>query len=212
MACLDTCNIDLGQGAPTGLQTTCPPASIVEASALVAQILMAEGKTIEQMKNSLQLLEKFHTLKLQLCDQLELIADSLPHKVDIRSCVNLSQCLVPTVRQAQLIEEKQFFPIVCSVFENDGQVHDSLDRLCNEHLEDDAFAEEIAGLLHHCGGTGRAADPETAGYMLRGFFSSLRRHIAFERECLIPLLQRTLQITESSSRRFAESARQDPLR
>ena len=35
--------------------------------------------------------------------------------------------------------------------------------------------------------------PDAAGFMLRGFFESLRRHVAFERQLLVPLFELTAE-------------------
>ncbi len=58
----------------------------------------------------------------------------------------------------------------------------SLERLAAEHREDASYGEEVAEalLLFGCGRNVLGA--ETLGFMLRGFFGSLRRHVAFEQD------------------------------
>ena len=129
-----------------------------------------------------------HQLKLQLCDTLENLADSLPNRMNVQNCLTLARCIVPTIRMAQQEEETRFFPFILSLNRSNPHLDESIERLCFEHLEDDAFAEEISHLLLDCGMKGYASSPETAGYMLRGFFTSIRRHVAFERQFLIPLM------------------------
>ncbi len=34
-----------------------------------------------------------------------------------------------------------------------------------------------------------AVDVEKLGYMLRGFFTGVRRHLAFEREYILPIIE-----------------------
>ncbi len=126
---------------------------------------------------------------MRLCDALEEVADSLPNQVDIQKCLALSRCVLPTIRRAQKMEETELFPQLVQAYPDDNRLQASLERLRLEHLEDETFADEIACLLHDCGSTGRPGNAESAGYMLRGFFASVRRHVAFEDECLIPLIE-----------------------
>lgn len=144
---------------------------------------------VQKMEQSLTEFRQHHRLKMKLCDALEDFADCLPNQVDVQNCLALSRCVLPTIRNAQVMEETQLFPLLLQAYPDDRRLQASLDRLRQEHLEDDSFADEIACLLHDCGCTGRPSNPESAGYMLRGFFSSIRRHVAFEHECLIPLIE-----------------------
>lgn len=145
--------------------------------------------SLQKLENSLGEFRQHHRLKMGLCDALEEVADSLPNQVDIQKCLALSRCVLPTIRRAQKMEETELFPQLMQAYPEDNRLQASLERLRQEHLEDDSFADEIACLLHDCGSTGRPGNAESAGYMLRGFFSSVRRHVAFEHECLIPLIE-----------------------
>jgi hemerythrin-like domain-containing protein len=151
-----------------------------------------DGTANDELKCCLSRLRAHHKVKLQLCDALEDLADTLPDQLDVQSCLTLSRCIIPTVRQAQMMEETQFFPLLASMFQHDKHVQASLDRLRHEHFEDDSYAEEIAALLQTCGEVGKSTNAEAAGYMLRGFFTSIRRHVAFERECLVPLVEQRI--------------------
>ena len=110
-----------------------------------------------------------------LCDALEAVADSLPGNVDRQSCRCLSQTLIPLLERAQQREERQVFPTLrlrsapASAFE----------RLKNEHFEDLCVAEEASEVLARLA-RDEEVNKEAAGYLLRGLFTMLRRHIAFE--------------------------------
>lgn len=156
---------------------------------MLIYLLEPSGAGIQKLGQSLNEFRQHHRLKLRLCDALEDFADSLPNQIDVQNSLALSRCVLPTIRHAQMMEETQLFPQLTQAYPDDKRLEASLDRLRQEHLEDDSFADEIACLLHDCGCTGRPANPESAGYMLRGFFSSIRRHVAFEHECLIPLIE-----------------------
>ena len=57
-----------------------------------------------------------------------------------------------------------------------------------EHLEDDAYADELYDALSARGWGRPKPSAETLGYMLRTFFAATRRHIHFDRDVLMPLL------------------------
>jgi hypothetical protein len=152
-------------------------------------LLEPSGAGVQKLEQNLTEFRQHHRLKLRLCDALEDFADCLPNQIDVQNSLALSRCVLPTIRHAQLMEETQLFPQLMQAYPDDKRLRASLDRLCQEHLEDDSFADEIACLLHDCCCTGKPSNAESAGYMLRGFFSSIRRHVAFEHECLIPLIE-----------------------
>ena len=141
----------------------------------------------QRLARCIVMLRASHDLKLSMCDALEAIADGLPDQLDVQTCLTLSRCLLPTLKKAQLLEEEELFPLLLRLTGNHPALAASVDRLHKEHCEDEGFAEEIAHLLQECAGEGRANNAEVAGYMLRGFFSCVRRHVAFERECLLAL-------------------------
>lgn len=124
-----------------------------------------------------------------LCDALEDFADRLPDDVTADECLAFAQMVYPTVHRAHQFEENVLFPILARRQQNHAQMKITLDRLHGEHWEDEAFAEEIAQALRdfaHVADDKKNAD--MLGYMIRGFFEGLRRHIAFEREHIVPIL------------------------
>ena len=134
-------------------------------------------------------LESHHKRQAHLCDALERIADELPSSVDNQHCLSVARRIFPTVRQAHEFEERVLFPVLEALPEPTDGLHDSLERLRFEHWEDESFAEELSESLREFG-AGRNSDAgEKLAYMLRGFFEGLRRHMAFEAEHLLPLLQ-----------------------
>ncbi|MEM7633394.1 MAG: hemerythrin domain-containing protein [Pseudomonadota bacterium] len=154
----------------------------------------------QKLGQSLTEFRQHHRLKMKLCDALEDFADCLPNQIDVQNCLALSRCVLPTIRNAQFMEETRLFPQLMQAYPDDQRLQASLDRLRQEHLEDDSYADEVACLLHDCGCTGKPSNAESAGYMLRGFFASIRRHIAFEDECLIPLIEHGTQRHKDTAR------------
>lgn len=128
-------------------------------------------------------LEGAHTELLAICDRLEGIADSLPNTLNLIKCRETAGDLVPVVVRAHRIEEEQVFPHIGG--DSRAAMQKTLDHLRTEHCEDECFAEELADALRQAG-EGRV-QPETLGYMLRGFFEAMRRHINFERERFVNL-------------------------
>jgi hypothetical protein len=126
-----------------------------------------------------------HAAKLVLCDALERIADALPGPVDRHLCLTVAARLVPLVRDAQRYEEEAVFPL----FAIDDQRIASVRRLEAEHVEDETLAGDLTESLLSIGHGARIENSEALGFMLRAFFEALRRHIAFEREHVVPLFR-----------------------
>ncbi|WP_245415897.1 MULTISPECIES: hemerythrin domain-containing protein [Mesorhizobium] len=124
--------------------------------------------------------------KAYLCDQLESIADSLPYRVCRLDCIRIASRLLPLLRESHRYEEEVLFPI----FERQSDVHPmrraTVLRLKSEHMYDEGAAEQICEHLLWIGHGGEIDNPEALGFMLRAFFDTVRRHIAFEREFVLP--------------------------
>ncbi|HXV29475.1 MAG TPA: hemerythrin domain-containing protein [Sinorhizobium sp.] len=138
-----------------------------------------------------------HKDQLALCDSLEAIADSLPDEVDRKICAYAAKMLGPMLRELHANEERIVFTWVAEHFANDPSVQAVLERLKYEHCEDECFAEELTEMLDRLGTADRTVNPETAGYMLRGFFTNLRRHVSFEQECLRGMIVREVGETRN---------------
>lgn len=134
---------------------------------------------------SLDWLRKAHEAQLTLCAALEDIADSLPANVDRQECIDAALSLVPLVNGVHRYEEDALFPRLEGLRAGDRQLAEAIARLKFEHVEDECFAEELTDTLTRLGSGDGSVNAETAGYMLRGFFESIRRHIAFERQFVL---------------------------
>lgn len=124
--------------------------------------------------------EYFHQ-QLVLCDLLEVIADALPDRLDHDNCRRAAALVGPLLRLAHEAEEALLFPRIAAVHAHGDAV---VERLRLEHLEDECFGEEVQYELHQLGCKRPVLAPEATGYMLRGFFECLRRHVLHERELL----------------------------
>jgi|JI10StandDraft_1071094.scaffolds.fasta_scaffold08038_4 hemerythrin-like domain-containing protein len=133
-----------------------------------------------------------HYLKEQgrFCDRLETIADLLPDGVDSRDCLLMAQNIVPLVKRAHEFEEGQVYPLLLSQPGISPQMKETLERLRFEHLGDEEFASDLCLSLRQFVTARENCNVESLAWMLRGFFEGLRRHIAFEREHLLPLVEK----------------------
>ena len=126
-----------------------------------------------------------HRQTLELCDALEAVADDLPSRVDRLRCLALAHTLVPILTEVHRFEEASVFPAFARVASNERIIA----RLRAEHIEDACGAEELSEELLAHGHGQPIENPEAFGYMLRALFESLRRHIAFERDHVLPALR-----------------------
>lgn len=136
-----------------------------------------------------------HRLQLALCDDLEEIADSLPANIVNQQCLLAAKSLTRLIRDVHAFEEETLFPALRRVFRASDEFNAAVDRLTFEHLTDECYADDIAEKLTYVGSGGRDVNMEALGYMLRGFFEALRRHIAFERDHFSSAVE-TLQLTD----------------
>lgn len=117
--------------------------------------------------------------QLKLCDDLEAVADSLPAGTDRQFCLHLARQIGPVLRDAHAVEEQFLFPGL--IARGGGEL---VERLRLEHIEDECFGEEVQYELLQLGQGRPVLAPEATGYMLRGFFEGMRRHMRHELELL----------------------------
>lgn len=131
---------------------------------------------------------KFHLEKQEAaCTALEEIADTLPDDIDPQRCLHLAMSLVPIIHAAHRFEEEILFDALKASDNEDKHLDNIFERLHGEHYEDESFAEEVTECLREIA-SGAKLNFDKAGYMMRGFFEGVRRHIAFERDHLLPML------------------------
>lgn len=130
-----------------------------------------------------------HQALLLLCDLLESIADRLPHGLDREECLMLAGSLGPMLRRIQAHEEAVLFPALLGWSGALPEIAETIERLRSEHQVDGCYAEDVEDMLRSYGEGRPTVAPDAAGFMLRGFFESLRRHVAFERQLLVPLFE-----------------------
>lgn len=122
--------------------------------------------------------------QLSLCDSLERIADSLPLRLDRPYCQQIADLICPLIKQAHASEEAWKFPQLTALHADGCRI---VERLRFEHFEDECFAEEVQFELEQIANDHPVLAPEATGYMLRGFFEGLRRHVRHELELVANL-------------------------
>lgn len=141
----------------------------------------------DRSKHPALVMRAIHRDKLMLCAALETIADALPDDVCRLECLRIASVLVPMLRGAHSYEDDVVFPAFAAA-PGGGDTDATLHRLRVEHVEDESFADEVTEVLLAVGHGKPIENPEAFGFMLRGLFETLRRHIAFEREHVLPVI------------------------
>ena len=137
-------------------------------------------------------LGRAHDEKLRLCDDLERIADGLPHKVERALCLAIAGRIVPMLKESHAYEEAFVFPAFAAAAAPPSVGDVSIRRLKAEHVADECAAQDLADIFFAVGHGAPVDNPEALGFMLRAFFEAMRRHIAFEREHVVPVLARAM--------------------
>ena len=129
--------------------------------------------------------------QVQLCNRLEALADGLPAELNVQECLYIVQSLVPSLADAHRFEEQKVYPVLGGVIGDIATVS-MIERLNYEHMGDEDYAEHVADTLRDFLKDRHSANVESMAWMLRGFFEAMRRHLAFEQEHVLPLLEAKL--------------------
>ncbi len=125
-----------------------------------------------------------------LCHDLEMLADALPSGVDTRGAVAMSDQLWLALRLSHETEETMIFTALSVA---DPAAQPILERLRMEHREDEDNTRDICDAIAMFANDQSRKETEELGYMLRCLFTSLRRHIAFDRDYILPLYMRVIE-------------------
>ena len=127
-----------------------------------------------------------------LCRDLEAIADELPTSVNVQTSLVVARSILPIINSAHKFEEEHIYPILLDAIRNGTTLKDEIERLKSEHWVDEDYGEEICLALKDFVATQNPAKAESLSWMLRGFFESMRRHIAFEHAVILPVVRKKL--------------------
>ncbi len=140
----------------------------------------------------LVLLEDDHTHQLQVCDILEHLADGLPDNAEAHLASVAQRAISSAWPKHVQFEEEVLFPLLGNHVGREPQIRLTIEQLSREHASDLGSDEELIDVLRELSIGRRPGNPEMVGYMLRGYFGTLRRHVQWENAFLIPLARKTL--------------------
>lgn len=146
------------------------------------------------VENPLTALTRLYQEQLQICSKLEEVADSLGGQVNMQMCQEIATDIRRSMAFLHRFEEDVLHPMLT---EGDGTTNrETFRRLSEEHFADQGYAEEIIELLMALRQGAADVDMERAGYMLRGFFETVRRHTVFEIEHVLQQARDRLSVTD----------------
>lgn len=153
-----------------------------------ARYELTDGSTHAALLEAVAVMRRAHAAKLTLCDRLETIADSLPGALNRRECLLAARALGTQMACLHRFEEQQVYPHFAASLGQSAEARKTVARLKHEHFEDEGYAAELRDALRMAARCRRVENPEALGFMLRGFFGSVRRHVAFERDHVLAQL------------------------
>ncbi len=146
-----------------------------------------------QCNDPIDFLAHEHKRQEWLCDVLETIADGLPGTLECALAAKAVEALRVDVPLHHEDEEECLFPLLARRAAPEDNIEAVIRQLSREHLADDTYSTDLIDLLDAMAAGHMPLNPEMAGYMIRGFFESYRRHIAFENIVILPLARARLK-------------------
>lgn len=148
------------------------------------------------LPDPLSLLEEEHELQRELCNVLETLADDLPNTFDKNLAGVAVSILENSMERHMKFEDEALFPLLRENISKGDIIHAALHCLEEEHERDCANLFEITEALKSAIEENCITNAEMFGYMLRGFFECLRRHVAWEDKVIIPAARMALSPSE----------------
>ncbi|RVU38152.1 hypothetical protein EOI86_02290 [Hwanghaeella grinnelliae] len=170
----------------------------VENGKITAHGFPMQTPSLLEGQEILAVVESHQSRQRAICRELETVADSLPMDVDPSLCMRLARTLVPTLRSAHDYKKEYLCDLARRVLNDLSNIDAILERLCAEYYETELLAEEVAEELSQWGICADHKSAEAMGYMLRGFFVSLTRHVDFECIVLIEPIKTRLSRLEDA--------------
>ena len=128
-----------------------------------------------------------------LCDLLETICDGLPG-LSVGACRQAARlCETQVTRHLRELNQV-LIPLVRDRITDTPEFGGFLNRLQSNLVEDDVKLDEVVDILNSFSTRdGERPSMDALGYVLRGFFETLRRQLNWENEVLLPLARRVLR-------------------
>ena len=127
-----------------------------------------------------------------LCKDLEAIADGLPGSLNAETSLLIAANIVPIIKSAHKFEEDHIYPVMVDAVRHGTKMQGEILRLKSEHWVDEDLGEEICAALREFVTAKNPSKAEALSWMLRGFFESMRRHVAYEQAVILPVILKKL--------------------
>lgn len=127
-------------------------------------------------------LGRCHQEQLELCRELELIADGLPSLPATEALQLVDGLIVPMMRRFARQWAATFAAL--AVAASDTPFAPLLDDLARQDQDDIGQAEEIQATIDEMKSAGGGLCAEGLGYLLRGFITARRRRVTLDRTLL----------------------------
>lgn len=124
-------------------------------------------------------------IPMQVCDDLERVSDELP-AANTHAFLMVSERICPLLRQCQHFEETRVHPVL---IQSRPGLDKILARLRDEHIEDQDHASLLLDSVRAFVTGDGAIEAGEIGYLARGFFTSVRRHLAFDTDFVAPIMR-----------------------
>lgn len=115
------------------------------------------------------------------CDRIDRIRDSIVTPPDPIECNEVVEFLITTMNGVRELEDLSLMPALETAAAANPAYAAIFRRLSHEHCEDACYLEEIIETLASFGHSSPFIGPVAAKFMLGGFTTGLRRHLATER-------------------------------
>lgn len=163
-------------------------------TALQNTILVPAGRSdLSTIKTALDFVSDAYTAALSTCSLLENIADNLPsppHEHASQSLISVLQG--ERVKQIEKEEEK-LFSFLEEKKDKDIFILNFIDRMRVERRSDEDLTTELVSALETILYMKSIRDPESFGYMLRGYFEAKRRQVGLKTTVMLPMVEQILK-------------------
>ena len=153
----------------------------------------------------IDLLEQEHAQILNACAAFERVADGLPDEADFDLARSAADMLLHRLPGHYDDETAVLFPCLSARVGTGHLITSVLEELSKQRQQDADMLNEITDVLHSEVKGKRARNPAMLGYMLRNYFNSERRQIAWERKIVLPAAR--MLLSENDLQRLGERLR-----
>ncbi len=158
---------------------------------------LSEGHQ-SKSRDPLKLIEKEQSHLLSLCDRLEEIADEFPDHSNSDTSKKVAQELRSALPRLHNHIQQILFPMLQKRALPQDSIEEIIAGFTHEHAMDDGYVLGVLEILDELSIDRRilelrAANYEAAGYLLRGFFEALRRHLRWQNFIVLRLARQRLR-------------------